>query len=126
MNNSITASEYTYAERKMQNILKLVTKKGGFDFLSTKETIELKNYTSVVKKYEEKNILIPFPETLEGILELKMYENKLKQKELAKILNTSDTQLSEIINKKRKPSLSFLKSLHQVLGVDGNLLLKLA
>ena len=117
---------YRNAENKMQSLLKLATKKGGFDFLSEKETKELKKNTLVVKNYEEKHIVIPFPETLQGIIELKMYENKLKQKELAKILNTSDTQLSEIIHKKRKPSLSFLKSLHQVLGIDGNLLLELA
>ena len=55
-----------------------------------------------------------------------MYERKLKQKELAKLLNTTDTKLSEIMHRKRKPSLSFLKAMHEVLGIDGNLLLKIA
>ena len=36
------------------------------------------------------------------------------------------TKLSEIIHKKRKPSVSFLKALHKVLGIDGNILLELA
>jgi transcriptional regulator with XRE-family HTH domain len=46
--------------------------------------------------------------------------------ELAKLLKTSDTQLSEIMHKKRKPSVAFLKSIHQFLGIDGNVLLRLA
>ncbi|HEX7691829.1 MAG TPA: helix-turn-helix transcriptional regulator [Sediminibacterium sp.] len=62
----------------------------------------------------------------QGLIELKMYEKKLKQKELAKLLNTTDTKLSEIMHNKRKPSLSFLKAMHEVLGIDGNLLLKIA
>jgi antitoxin component HigA of HigAB toxin-antitoxin module len=68
---------------------------------------------------------MPMPESLTGILQLKMYKNQLKQKYLAKILNTTNTQLSEIMHNKRKPTLAFLKSLNQKLGIDGNLLLRL-
>jgi HTH-type transcriptional regulator/antitoxin HigA len=55
-----------------------------------------------------------------------MYENKLKQKDLAKMLNTTDTKLSEIMHNKRKPNITFLKAMHDILGIDGNLLLKIA
>lgn len=61
-----------------------------------------------------------------GLIELKMYEKKLKQKDVAKLLNTTDTKLSEIMNFKRKPSLSFIKAMNETLGIDGNLLLKIA
>jgi HTH-type transcriptional regulator/antitoxin HigA len=54
-----------------------------------------------------------------------MYENKLKQRELAQKLNITDTKLSEIMHKKRKPNISFLKSLHEVFNIDGNLLLRM-
>ena len=53
-----------------------------------------------------------------------MYEKKLKQKDLAKLLEVTDTKLSEILNHKRKPSLSFLKAMNEKLGIDGNLLLR--
>ena len=49
----------------------------------------------------------------------------MKQKEPAKMLHMTHTKLSEIMNNKRKPSVSFLKSMHEILGIDGNLLLKL-
>jgi HTH-type transcriptional regulator/antitoxin HigA len=109
----------------MEKIL-VAGEKGGFDSLSKRQNEDLQKYTKIVHVWEEANVIIPLPETLQGIIELKMYENKLKQKELAKLLHTTDTQLSEIIHKKRKPSVPFLKALNQILGIDGNLLLRLA
>jgi HTH-type transcriptional regulator/antitoxin HigA len=64
------------------------------------------------------------PQTVQGLIELKMYEKNLKQKEMAKLLETTDTKLSEIMHYKRKPNLVFLKAIHQKLGIDGNLLLR--
>jgi len=126
MIKKISKLEFADAESKMNAILEKVTQKGGFEFLTPKETKELAIQTDVVRLYEDEHFIIPMPETLQGIIELKMFEYKLKQKDLAKLLNTSDTQLSEIMHKKRKPSVAFLKSIHQFLGIDGNLLLKLA
>jgi HTH-type transcriptional regulator/antitoxin HigA len=126
MSKKISKLEFAEAESKMNAVLERVTQKGGFEFLTQKETKELAIQTDVVRLYEDEHFIIPMPETLQGIIELKMFEYKLKQKDLAKLLNTSDTQLSEIMHKKRKPSVAFLKSIHQFLGIDGNLLLKLA
>lgn len=126
MKTSITKKEFTVAESKMFDLLSLATQKGGFDKLSAKEKLSLNKYTAIVKAYEDENFTIPMPQTVQGLIELKMYEKKLKQKELAKLLNTTDTKLSEIMHHKRKPSLSFLKAMHEVLGIDGNLLLKIA
>lgn len=125
MKKKITKKEYSVAEKKMNDILGLVTKKGGFDYLTKKEKSDLTAYTRIVQKYEDEHYKIPLPETLQGLIELKMYENKLKQKELAIMLHHTETKLSEIMHKKRKPSVSFLKAMHEILGIDGNLLLKL-
>jgi HTH-type transcriptional regulator/antitoxin HigA len=126
MKKEITKKEFEIAEKRMNELLAIATKKGGFKHLTKKESTELDKHTQIVNAYEEKHYTIPLPETLQGLIELKMYENKLKQKELAKMLNTTDTKLSEIMHKKRKPSISFLKAMHQILGIDGNLLLELA
>ncbi len=125
METKITKAAFEQAETEMEKLLALATKKGGFDNLTAKEQKELTAVTAIVKAYEDVHYKIPMPETLQGLLELKMYEKKLKQKELAKMLNTTDTQLSEIMHSKRKPTLSFLKALNQILGIDGNLLLRL-
>ena len=126
MTQKISIKDFAHAEEKMNNSLAIATQKGGFNFLSKKESEELNKYTQIVHQYERENFSIPMPETVQGLIELKMFENKLKQKDLAKLLNTTDTKLSEIMHNKRKPSLSFLKAMHQILGIDGNLLLKIA
>jgi HTH-type transcriptional regulator / antitoxin HigA len=126
MKKEITKKEFEIAEIKMNDLLAVATKKGGFDKLSKKESTELDKYTQIANAYEEKHYTIPLPETLQGLIELKMYENKLKQKEVAKMLHTTDTKLSEIMHHKRKPSISFLKAMHRVFGIDGNLLLEIA
>jgi HTH-type transcriptional regulator/antitoxin HigA len=125
METTITKTEFQEAEKKMEKFLNIATTKGGFEFLTAKEQKELTAVTAIVKAYEDTHFHIPMPETLQGLLELKMFEKKLKQKDLAKMLNTTDTQLSEIMHSKRKPTISFLKALNQVLGIDGNLLLRL-
>ena len=126
MKKEITKKEFEIAEKKMNDLLAIATKKGGFIKLSKKETEDLAKYTQLVNAYENTHYTIPLPETLQGLIELKMYENKLKQKELAKMLHTTDTKLSEILHNKRKPSVSFLKAMHQIFGIDGNLLLRIA
>lgn len=125
MKKEITKKEFEAAEKKMNDLLAIVNKKGGFDYLTKKESTDLDTYTQIVKEYESKHYSIPLPKTVQGIIELKMFEKKLKQKELAKMLNTTDTKLSEIMHNKRKPSISFLKAMHQILGIDGNLLLEI-
>ena len=126
MKTTITKKEFEVVEAKMFALLNIATQKGGFNHLTSKERASLNQYTKMVKTYEDVNFTIPMPQTVQGLIELKMYEKKLKQKELAKLLNTTDTKLSEIMHNKRKPSLSFIKAMNEVLGIDGNLLLKIA
>lgn len=125
MNNTISKNEYIAAETKMNTLLDTATKKGGFEYLSAQETLELDEYTQIVKGYEDANFIIETPKTLQELIAFKMFEKKLKQKEIAKLLHTTDTKLSEIMHNKRKPNIAFLKSLHEILGIDGNLLLKM-
>jgi len=126
MKTTITKKEFEAAEVKMIELLNIATKKTGFEHLSATQKVALEKYTLIVKTYEDANFTIPMPQTVQGLIELKMYEKKLKQKDLAKLLNTTDTKLSEIMHYKRKPSLSFIKAMNEVLGIDGNLLLKIA
>ena len=125
MKNTISKNEFLVIEEKMNTLLNTVTKKGGFEFLTPQETTELEKYTQMVKEYEDANFIIETPQTVQEFIAFKMFEKKLKQKEIAKLLHTTDTKLSEIMHHKRKPNIAFLKSLHEILGIDGNLLLKI-
>jgi HTH-type transcriptional regulator/antitoxin HigA len=94
--------------------------------LSKKEFDEIRALALAARGYEKRIYTIPAPKTLEGLIELKMYERKIKQKELAKLLGIGEPKLSQIMTKKRKPDVAFLKAAHSLLGIDGNLLLEVA
>src|SRR5258706_10658484 len=100
--------------------------KKGEANLSDKEAEELRTLALAAQAYEKSIYTIPAPKTLEGLIELKMYERKLKQKELARLLGIGEPKLSQIMSKKRKPDVAFLKAAHERLGIDGNILLEYA
>ncbi|MGC4234874.1 MAG: hypothetical protein QM594_17975 [Niabella sp.] len=54
-------------------------------------SLALNSKHAFLRQYEAQNIIMP--DTISGPLQLKMYENLLKQKDLAKLLETSNTQL---------------------------------
>ncbi|WP_310560794.1 helix-turn-helix domain-containing protein [Flavobacterium sp.] len=125
MQKILSKNDFELAEKQMNDLLATATIKGGFDFLTESETEALDQFTQVVKRYEEAHFIIETPQTVQELIAMKMFEKNLKQKEIAKLLDTTDTKLSEIMHHKRKPSISFLKALNQVLEIDGNLLLRI-
>lgn len=110
---------YNAALKKIDALMKK-----GETRLTIKEAEELRRLAIAAQAYEKAIYTIPAPTTLEGFIELKMYERKLKQKELAKLLGIGEPKLSQIMSKKRKPDVAFLKALHTLLGIDGNILLE--
>lgn len=100
--------------------------KKGEKNLSDQDAEQLRKLALAAQAYEKNIYTIPVPKTLEGLIELKMYEKKLKQKELAKLLRVGAPKLSQIMSRKRKPDLAFLKAAHKYLGIDGNVLLSYA
>jgi HTH-type transcriptional regulator / antitoxin HigA len=91
--------------------------------LSKGELTEIRKLALEAQQYEQTKFTIAPPTTLAGIIEMKMYEMRLKQKDLAKRLNVSDTKLSLIMNRKQKPDVEFLKAVHKQLHVNGDFLL---
>ena len=97
--------------------------KKGEANLTNKEAQDLRILALAAQAFEKSIYTIPAPKTLEGLIEFKMYERKLKQKELARLLGVGEPKLSQIMSKKRKPDVAFLKAAHKLLGIDGNVLL---
>ena len=114
-----TEIDYNATMKKIDALMKK-----GENNLTNKEAEELKSLALAAQVYENSIYIIPAPRTLEGLIELKMYERRLKQKELAKLLGIGEPKLSQIMSKKRKPDVAFLKAAHEQLGIDGNLLLR--
>jgi HTH-type transcriptional regulator / antitoxin HigA len=76
-----------------------------------------------IQSYEKEYVSFPLPTTLIGMIEFKMYEMKLKQRDLALILGIESSRVSEYLNGKRKINLEFAKKVHEKLGIDGNFIL---
>ena len=113
-----TKSEFN---KLMEDILKLMNK--GESKLSKVESEKLRALSVAAQAYEKKVYTIPAPSTFEGMLELRMYEMKLKQKDLAKLMGVAEPKLSQILNGKREPDVQFLKSAYQKLHIDPAFLL---
>ncbi len=116
----IIKSERGY-KKIMSGILEIMNK--GEKNLTRAEAAQLKNMALAAQAYEKRMYTVLVPKTLEGMIELKMYERKLKQKDLARLMGFSESKISQILSGKREPDISFLKAAHQKLGIDADFLL---
>ena len=115
------ASETDY-NMVMAKIDKLMAK--GSENVTKSELAEIRSLALEAQAYEKKKFIIEPPTTFAGIIEMKMYDMKLRQTQLAKKLHVSDTKLSLIMSGKQRPDISFLKAVHKELDIDANLLLE--
>jgi HTH-type transcriptional regulator / antitoxin HigA len=120
--------EYQQVMEKVESYLQTATKNGGFHALDAHQRADLQNLSILAEAWEDKIPLMPIPQpnTLIGMIELKMYERKLKQKELAVLLEISPTRLSEVLQSKRKVNIDLAKRLYKVLGIDPVFILEMA
>lgn len=96
----------------------------GSGNVSKDELIEIRTLAQSAQSYEQTRYVIEAPTTLVGMIEMRMYEMKLRQRDLAKKLNVSDAKLSLIMNGKQKPGVDFLKAVHSQLHIDAEFILE--
>ena len=79
--------------------------------------------TSIIEAYEKIHFPIELPHLIE-VIELRMFEMKLNQTTLAKLLDSSASRISEYLNRKREFPLDIAKKLHQKLNIDSDIILQ--
>lgn len=121
-------TEYREVMDRVETYLSKSTAQGGLHTLTTSEKEELRQLSLIAEAWEDGIPLMPIrqPKTLVEMLELKMYEQKLKQKDLAELLGVSATRLSEVMQGKRKVNMDLAKRLHSVLKIDAGFILEQA
>ncbi|WP_210420780.1 helix-turn-helix transcriptional regulator [Chitinophaga sp. XS-30] len=97
--------------------------KKGESNLTNADIKELQKFIDAVKKFEDEHYSLPKPQTLLGMLELKMFEMKMNQKEMAVFLGIAASKFSQILNKKRNPDIEFLKIIYIKLKIDPKFIL---
>jgi HTH-type transcriptional regulator / antitoxin HigA len=96
----------------------------GSENITLDETDELKSLATQMNKYESEYFPLPRPQSIEAMIEWKMFELRLKQKDLAKLLDEPESRISEIIKGKRSINLRQAKKLHKVLKISAEFLLE--
>lgn len=111
--------EYLTASKRMEELISVLTLKGK---LNKRLQQELDGISDSIADYEESNY--PFkPENLKEMIELRMYQRKLKQKDVARLLGTTPSRVSEILNGKRQLTLELAKGLYKKLNIDAEMIL---
>ena len=117
-----TEAEYKQVMAEIETFLQKATHNGGFTSLSPEETERLRNLFLKAEVYEDAIPIMPFqiptPQTLSDMLSLKIFQLKLKQKDLAALLDITPTRLSEVMTGKRKVNMDLAKRLYQKLAID--------
>ncbi|GAA4445942.1 hypothetical protein GCM10023189_00490 [Nibrella saemangeumensis] len=117
-----TNEEYQLAAEAIEELLSK-----GFDRLSITETAELQRLSLLVEKYEDIHYPMPVePETLPEMIRLRMFQEKLKQKDVARLLGITETRLSEVMSGKRRVNMDLAKRLHENLRIRAEFILKTA
>ncbi len=88
----------------------------------TKEGDELEILALIIEDYEDKNYPIDPPHPIEAI-KFRMDQMGMNQTDLAKIIGHK-SRASEILNKKRKLTLSMIRKLNKKLNISTEVLVK--
>ncbi|KAA9339578.1 helix-turn-helix domain-containing protein [Hymenobacter busanensis] len=90
---------------------------------------EFRELIVAIDTYEDKLGLLPIPNlptTLADMIELKRQQMRLKQKDLAQLLEVPAGRLSQILSGKRRVTLDLAKKLYERLGISPEFILKTA
>lgn len=120
--------EYNEVMQRIEKVLQKSTKDGGLDSLPANEVKILKELSLMAEQYEDSIPLMPIktPTTLTEMLRYKMFELNLKQKQMARMLEISETRISELLRGKRKINIELAKKLHSKLKIDAHFILEAA
>jgi HTH-type transcriptional regulator/antitoxin HigA len=116
----ITEKIYREAEARIEELLPLVNENTP---QNDSNLIELNKASEIVEAYELEHYPIGIPSLYE-VIELRMFEMKLKQKDLADLLGTSTSRISEYLNGKREITMEIARGLHRKLNIDSDIILR--
>ena len=116
----ITKKTYKHHLTRIEELLAIV----GNDTATTDPNfIELDAISDLVADYEEKFAPVAIP-SLTDVIKLRMKERGLKQKDLAVLLGTTTSRISEYIKGKRELTLQIAKKVHKQLNIDTDIILQ--
>ena len=119
MKNIIAHEDYVKANLIVESLMDKVDDSMDKDHELMVKFLEA---SDIVENYEEMYYPIGLPSLVE-VIRLRMSEMRLKNKDLAILLNTTPSRVSEYLNGKRDISLKVARGLHRKLNIDSDIIL---
>ena len=116
--NGAATEEYNHVMARIDRLMKK-----GSAALTEADVDELQRLVNIAGAYEERYVQLPEPDTLHGMIELRMYSMKMNQKEMVAFLGISPSKFSQILHQKREPDVEFLKMIYHKLQLDPKFIL---
>ena len=118
----VTKEDLTKAMKAINALLAI-----GSAGMTDEDKQELLRLSVLVEEYEDIHHPMPLPpSSLPEMIRLKMYEQRLKQKDMATLLDISETRLSEVLSGKRKVNIDLAKRLYGQLRIEPAFILEKA
>jgi HTH-type transcriptional regulator / antitoxin HigA len=126
--NPLTHDEYLDTMQEIEKYLQKTTQNGSFESLTIDETERLKMLSILAEQYEDSIPMMPLkkPQSLSGMLKLKMVTLNIRQKEMAELLGIAESRLSEVLSGKRRVNMDLAKKLHTILKIEAEFILQTA
>lgn len=119
MKRIISHEDYVNASITIEKLVNKVDDSLGEKDPNMQKLIEASN---IVEDYENEHFPIGLPSLME-VIRLRMFELRMKNKDLAVLLDISPARISEYLNGKRDISLNVAKALHKKLNIDSEIIL---
>lgn len=113
MKKEISKELYQTALSRIEELLQQVTDETP---RSDRKAIELALMSDIVIEYEEKHFSV-FLSPLAEVMKLKIEENKISQKSLAKKIGVSPSRVSEYLTGKSEPTLKIARAISKELKI---------
>lgn len=101
----------------------LIDKVEDVEDASNPELTKFLEASDVVETYEEQYYEIGMPSLID-VIRLRMEELKIKNKDLAKLIDTTPSRISEYLTGKREITLNVARQLHKKLNIDSDIILQ--
>ena len=123
-----TQREYDDVRVRVEQLINEATQKGMIEpEMDNEYTREIAQLSKMMADYEDNSLRLqtlriknPLVQSIEDY----SYAHNMRQKDVASALGINASVFSQIMNGKRKITLSIAKKLHTVLGIDANTILE--
>jgi antitoxin component HigA of HigAB toxin-antitoxin module len=123
-----TQREYDDVRGRVEQLINEATQKGMIEpEMDNEYTREIAQLSKMMADYEDNSLglqTLRIKNPLVQSIEDYGYAHNMRQKDVASALGINASVFSQIMNGKRKITLSIAKKLHTVLGIDANTILE--